>query len=108
MPGSGAARPGRSWSGSPNTSFLRFSVNEVRVEVTVQAQSNETFAEIMERLQVGRRLEGCKGCTYRDADGTIHANCPRPLRSVSAFRSHDYTLVPIERYYALKGKRQID
>ena len=59
-------------------------------------------------LADGRSLEGCAGCTVRLADGTICANPPRELQSVEKFRAHDYGLIPVERYFALKGKRQLD
>jgi anaerobic magnesium-protoporphyrin IX monomethyl ester cyclase len=42
------------------------------------------------------------------ADGGIHQNAARPLRPVDMFRAHDYRLIPVERYFALKGRRQLD
>jgi radical SAM superfamily enzyme YgiQ (UPF0313 family) len=44
----------------------------------------------------------------RLADGRIHENPARPLAPVDKFRAHDYGLIPVERYYELKGKRQLD
>src|SRR6202011_5422146 len=70
-----------------------------------------TFAEIVERLAAGEpatALGGCLGTTYRGADGEVRQNPPRPLADVNVFRAHDYALLPVERYYALKGKPQID
>src|SRR6202011_5404431 len=70
-----------------------------------------TFAEIVERLAAGEpatALGGCLGTTYRGADGEVRQNPPRPLADVNSFRPHDYALLPVERYYALKGKRQLD
>ena len=32
----------------------------------------------------------------------------RPLAQVDKFRAHDYGLIPVERYFELKGKRQLD
>src|SRR5207244_938035 len=63
---------------------------------------------IVHRLAEDRSLEGCAGCTVRLADGSIHENPPRPLAPVDKFRAHDYRLIPVERYYELKGKRQLD
>ena len=88
--------------------FGKECLEEPSVDITVQAQGEETFREILDRLGRGESLEGCLGCTYRDADGRVHANESRPLRNVNTFRTHDYTLLPVERYYALKGKRQLD
>ncbi len=58
--------------------------------------------------RAGRPLEGCAGCTVRLADGTIQENPARPLAQVDKFRAHDYGLIPVERYFELKGKRQLD
>ena len=42
------------------------------------------------------------------ADGSIRENPARPLAQVDKFRAHDYGLIPVERYFELKGKRQLD
>ena len=96
------------WGGWHPSMFARECLAESSVDVTVQGQGEETFAEIVRRLAAGRSLEGCAGCTVRLADGTICENPRRPLASVDNFRAHDYRLIPVERYYELKGKRQLD
>jgi radical SAM superfamily enzyme YgiQ (UPF0313 family) len=96
------------WGGWHPSMFGKECLDEPSVDVTVQAQGEETFREIIGRLERGESLAGCLGCTYRDQAGQAHANPPRPLRNVNTFRTHDYTLLPVERYYALKGKRQLD
>jgi len=62
----------------------------------------------VERLARGDTLAGCAGCWYRGADGVPRANPPRPMHDLTTFRPMDYSLFPVERYYALKGKRQLD
>jgi len=81
---------------------------EASVDITVRGQGEETFVEIVQRLAEGRSLEGCAGCTVRLPDGRIHQNPPRALAPVDKFRAHDYNLIPVERYFQLKGKRQLD
>ena len=88
--------------------FGKECLRESCVDVTVQAQGEVTFAEIVERLATGRSLAGCVGCMYRDAAGQIHENGPRTLVPLDRFRAHDYELIPVEAYYRLKGKRQLD
>lgn len=104
------ARPGLPviWGGWHPSMFGSQCLAEPSVDVTVQGQGEETFVEIVDRLLAARSLEGCAGCTFRRADGSICANPPRPLRPVSQFREHDYRLIPVERYFQLKGKRQLD
>jgi radical SAM superfamily enzyme YgiQ (UPF0313 family) len=96
------------WGGWHPSMFARECLSEPSVDVTVRGQGEETFAEIVERIAARRSLEGCTGSTFRRADGTIVDNPPRPLASVDRFPSHDYGLIPVERYYTLKGKRQLD
>jgi len=87
------------WGGWHPSMFARECLDEPSVDVTVQAQGEETFAEIVSRLSEGRSLEGCAGCTVRLADGTILQNPPRALAAVDKFRAHDYGLIPVERYF---------
>jgi radical SAM superfamily enzyme YgiQ (UPF0313 family) len=96
------------WGGWHPSMFARECLLEPSVDVTVRAQGEETFSEIVRRLAAGSTLEGCLGCTVRLADGTIVENPPRPLAAVDRFRAHDYGLIPVERYFRLKGKRQLD
>jgi radical SAM superfamily enzyme YgiQ (UPF0313 family) len=96
------------WGGWHPSMFARECLDEPVVDVTVRGQGEETFSEIVRRLGEGRTLEGCLGCTVRLADGRICENPPRPLAAVDKFRAHDYGLIPVERYYELKGKRQLD
>jgi anaerobic magnesium-protoporphyrin IX monomethyl ester cyclase len=96
------------WGGWHPSMFARECLAEASVDVTVRGQGEETFAEIVQRLAAGHSLEGCAGCTVRLADGSICENPSRPLAPVDRFRAHDYGLIPVERYFALKGKRQLD
>src|SRR3984893_4054362 len=96
------------WGGWHPSMFARECLDEPSVDVSVRGQGEETFAEIVSRLSEGRSLEGCAGCTVRLPDGTIHENPARPLAQVDKFRAHDYGLIPVERYFELKGKRQLD
>jgi radical SAM superfamily enzyme YgiQ (UPF0313 family) len=88
--------------------FAKECLIEPSVDVTVRGQGEETFAEIVQRLAAGKSLMGCAGCTIRLPDGTIHENPARDLAQVDKFRAHDYELIPVERYFELKGKRQLD
>ncbi len=96
------------WGGWHPSMFSRECLVEPSVDVTVRGQGEETFAEIVGRLAEGRSLEGCAGCTVRLGDGTLHENPARALAQVDAFRAHQYELIPVERYFQLKGKRQLD
>ena len=96
------------WGGWHPSMFANECLVEHSVDVTVRGQGEDTFGEIVQRLADGISLEGCAGCTIRRADGTILENPARPLAQVENFRAHDYGLIPMERYFELKGKRQLD
>jgi len=96
------------WGGWHPSMFGRECLRESCVDVTVQGQGEETFAEIVARLAGGRSLEGCAGCTVRLPDGSVIENPRRRLAPIDRFRAHDYGLIPVERYFELKGKRQLD
>ncbi|MBS0419217.1 MAG: radical SAM protein [Proteobacteria bacterium] len=96
------------WGGWHPSMFASECLAEPSVDITVRGQGEETFVEIVQRLAEGRSLEGCAGCTVRLPDGRIHENPARALAPVDKFRAHDYDLIPVERYFQLKGKRQLD
>src|SRR6202167_2460880 len=96
------------WGGWHPSMFSRECLVEPSVDVTVRGQGEESFCEIVERLAAGRALDDCSGCTVRLSDGTIQENPARALAQVYKFRAHDYGLIPVERYFELKGKRQLD
>jgi len=96
------------WGGWHPSMFSKECLLEGSVDVAVRGQGEESFAEIVDRLAHGRPLDDCAGCTVRVADGSIRENPARPLAQVEAFREHDYGLIPMERYFELKGKRQLD
>ena len=93
------------WGGWHPSMFSKECLLEQSVDVTVRGQGEETFVEIVDRLAHGRSLDDCAGCTVRLSDGTIQENPARTLAQVDNFRAHDYGLIPVERYFRLKGKR---
>ena len=96
------------WGGWHASMFSRECLMEASVDVTVRGQGEETFVDIVNRLASGIGLDDCPGCTVRLADGTIRENPTRELQQVDNFRAHNYGLIPVERYFELKGKRQLD
>lgn len=78
------------------------------IDVAVVGQGEDTLSEALQRIDGGHSLRGCAGTVYHAASGEVVENPPRPLRDLGAFPAHDYDLVPVERYFALKRKRQLD
>jgi radical SAM superfamily enzyme YgiQ (UPF0313 family) len=95
------------WGGWHPSLFGRECLEEPAVDVAVQGQGEATFAEIVERLEAGDGLEGVAGCVWRDG-GEVRRGPPRPFEDVNSFRRHDFELIEVERYFALKDRRQLD
>jgi len=96
------------WGGWHPSLFGTGCLEEPSVDATVQAQGEETFREIVDRLARGESLRGVAGCAFRNERGEPEQNPPRALLPVDDFTRHDYGLLPVERFFALKGKRQLD
>ena len=82
-------------------------LGEPSIDITVAGQGERTFAEIVERLASGGMVEGISGVAYRDGN-TVKTNARRGLESLDAFAPPNFDLIPVERYFALKGQRQLD
>lgn len=96
------------WGGWHPSMFGPECLVEPSVDITVQGQGEDTLVEIVDRLARGESMVGCSGLAYRTPEGDICLNPPRPLRDLNEFRPHDYSLIDVEQYFDLKGKRQLD
>jgi anaerobic magnesium-protoporphyrin IX monomethyl ester cyclase len=81
------------WGGWHPSLFPDECLTEPAVDVVVVGQGEEVFRQLVERLRDGERLSG------RFAAG---------LRDINDFPAHDYSLIPVTRYFALKSRQQID
>ena len=96
------------WGGWHPSLFGTECLEEPAVDVTVQGQGEQTLAEILGRIEEGESLIGCPGTACRDSGGTAVQNPPRTFTPIEGFAPHDYDLLPVEKYFEKKGKRQID
>lgn len=99
------------WGGWHPSLFGRECLEEGSVDVTVQGQGEETLAELLARLESGSpvtSLDGCAGLACRNGAGEAVQNPGRAFTGVGGFATHDYDLLPVERFFELKGKRQLD
>ena len=122
------------WGGWHPSLFPLETLEEPAIDITVQGQGELTFAEIVERLAAGASLEGVAGCAYtvnreqcsvnsRRRESSVpaanchlptgnwnggHLNPPRPLTDMNALPPADYALIPVERYFRRKKRRQLD
>ena len=95
------------WGGWHPSLFPMACLDEPAIDATVQAQGEETFSEIVERLAARQSLEGVAGCAFR-ADGVVKQNAPRPMQDMNALAPVNYDLIPAAKYFSIKKQRQLD
>jgi radical SAM superfamily enzyme YgiQ (UPF0313 family) len=82
-------------------------LEEPSIDITVQGQGEATFTELVSHLDRGESLESVCGITYREANHAS-SNPERPMMPMEVFPPVDYGLIPVEKYFQLKGVRQLD
>ncbi len=95
------------WGGWHTSLFPDQTLAEPAIDITVQGQGEVTFNEILERLSTGASLEGTAGTASR-VDGRVVVNPRRELVDMNKLPPYNYDLIPVERYFGLKGERQLD
>jgi radical SAM superfamily enzyme YgiQ (UPF0313 family) len=95
------------WGGWHPSLFPEQCLNEASVDAVVIAQGENTFADVVERFAGGATLDGVAGCAFRRGQD-VAIERPRPLDDINEFPAHDYRLIEVERYFALKRWRQLD
>jgi radical SAM superfamily enzyme YgiQ (UPF0313 family) len=113
-----AARPDLPivWGGWHPSLFPEQCLSEPAVDAVVVGQGEATFAEVVERLAAKESLAGVAGTAHRDTEAAFRlppsalslVEPPRPLRDLNSFPPHNYDLIPVERFFGLKGRRQFD
>jgi radical SAM superfamily enzyme YgiQ (UPF0313 family) len=96
------------WGGWHPSLFPVECLDERSVDVAVSGQGEETFREIVGRYAAGRDLAFVAGATWRDAQGKVQRNLPRPTQDVNKLPAHNYDLIRVEDYFQHKGRRQFD
>jgi radical SAM superfamily enzyme YgiQ (UPF0313 family) len=82
------------WGGWHPSLFPEECLDEPSVDVVVVGQGEDIFGQLVARLRHGERVSGCFGSSA--------------LRDLNEFPAHDYSLIATNRYFALKGRRQVD
>jgi radical SAM superfamily enzyme YgiQ (UPF0313 family) len=95
------------WGGWHPSLFPTECLEEPAIDITVQAQGEETFREIVERLANYRGVQGVAGCAFRQ-NGAVLQNPPRAMQDMNSFAPANYDLLQPEKYFALKKQRQFD
>ena len=81
------------WGGWHPSLFPGECLAEPSVDIVVTGQGEDAFRDVIARLIDGQRVRG---------------QVSWPMQDLNAFPAHDYSLIPVERYFTLKRARQID
>ena len=82
------------WGGWHPSLFPDDCLAEDAVDCVVVGQGEDAFCALVQRLRSGERCRGRIG--------------EAALRDLNELPPHDYSLLPVERYFKLKRRRQID
>ena len=96
------------WGGWHPSLFPEQTLAGAGIDVAVVGQGEETFEEIVERLVAGERLDSVAGAVTSGDDRSAVHGAPRPMTDINQLPAHDYGLIPVDRYFTLKRRRQID
>jgi len=91
------------WGGWHPSLFPADTIAEAGIDAVVVGQGERTFADLVERYAAGAPGDGVAGC--QTAAGV---NPARALCDINDLPEHDYSLIDVERHFALKGERQLD
>jgi anaerobic magnesium-protoporphyrin IX monomethyl ester cyclase len=96
------------WGGWHPSLFAKETLlDEPVIDITVQAQGEITFQEIVECLSTGKSVAAVKGICYRE-NGEIKQNPPRAMVNMNDLPPVNYDLIDVEAYFKKKGRRQFD
>jgi anaerobic magnesium-protoporphyrin IX monomethyl ester cyclase len=97
------------WGGwHPSLFPVEILEEEKSVDITVQAQGEETFRELVEHINIGAPLDSVAGIAFRKTDGTVQQNPGRALLNMNFLPRVNYDFVPVEQYFKAKKRRQFD
>jgi anaerobic magnesium-protoporphyrin IX monomethyl ester cyclase len=95
------------WGGWHPSILPEQCLREGHADFCVKGQGELTFLELLEALSAGGGFGSIEGISYLH-EGKFRENPPRKFVDVNTFPPYDYTLLPLERYFALKERRQLD
>jgi len=95
------------WGGWHPSLFPAQTLEASGIDLVVQGQGEGTFRQLAEKLVSGESPETLPGLAYR-SNGGVRINPPSHPVDLNGLPSHQYDLIPVEQYFALKGRRQMD
>ena len=95
------------WGGWHPSLFPIETLEETSIDIVVNGQGEIPFAALLDAIVSKNGFDQIKGIFFRK-NGTIMSTLPQPMTDINAFPKFNYDLIPVERYFKLKGRRQLD
>lgn len=95
------------WGGWHPSILPEQCLKDSSVDIVVKGQGEVTFSELLTRLEEKEPLRNCAGIAFKE-NGRIINNPDRPFAEISKFPPLNYSFIDPEKYFAGKGKRQLD
>ena len=88
------------WGGIHPTFMPEQTLENENVDIVVIDEGDLTFLDIIKTLEKGMPLKDVLGIAYKDENGKIHRNPPRPLiKDLDSLPDLPYELIDVKKYY---------
>ena len=95
------------WGGWHPSLFPKDCLSHPAVDIVVQGQGEPVFPELVERLANRIGLKGLSGICIKE-NKTNHCPPASPAKNLTNYPAVRYEMIPVNTYFNLKGKRQLD
>ena len=95
------------WGGWHPSLFPEKTVEEKCIDFVVNGQGEIPFAALLDAIIASKGFEKIKGI-YLKHDGVVVKTLTQHMADINCFPKLNYDLIPVERYFKLKGRRQLD
>ncbi len=95
------------WGGWHPSIYPEQCIREGYADYCAFGQGEETLLELLGALESHSGFDRILGLAYLN-NGKFHQNEPRKFIDINKFPAYDYDLLPLETYFKLKGRRQLD
>ncbi|MBI2647142.1 B12-binding domain-containing radical SAM protein [Candidatus Woesearchaeota archaeon] len=88
------------WGGIHPTFMPYQTLENENIDIVVIDEGDLTFLDIIKTLEANKPLDNVLGIAYKDRDGKIHKNMPRPLiEDLDSLPDLPYELIDVKKYY---------
>ncbi len=95
------------WGGWHPSIYPQRCIEEGGADFCVIGQGEITFLELLDAIETDSGYETIEGLVFKK-NGKCIQNKERKFIDINSFPAYDYDLLPLETYFKLKGKRQLD